>query len=185
LYYSYETIHAKYRTEVIKVSANVMELLMIVFNDKDSAKEALKELKGAQKEGLIEIVNAAVLDSNEKGKIHYKELADLKHRKKGRLLGGGAGVLLTVLGGPAGLLVSTAAGVVVGGGLSRLKDKGVPNDKLKDMASKLEPDSSALIALVEHVWVDKVIEEVAEYTKEVVKAELEQEVVDTLLEEGN
>lgn len=166
------------------MSANIMELIMIVFNDEDSAEKALKELNEAKKEGLIEILNAATLKSNEKGKIHYKELADLKHRKKGRLLGGSAGILLAIVGGPAGLLVSTVAGAAVGGGLSRLKDKGVPNDTLKEMAGKLEPNSSALIALVEHVWVDKVIEEVAEYTKEVVKEELEQEVSEALLEES-
>ena len=166
------------------MSANIMELLMIVFNDEDAAGEALKELKEAKKEGLIEIVNAATLKSNEKGKVHYKELADLKFRKKGRILGGSAGVLLALLGGPAGLLVSTAVGAAAGGGLSRLKDKGVPNKERKEMANKLEPNSSALIALVEHVWVDKVIEEVAEYTKEVVKAEMEQEVTEALMTEG-
>ena len=163
------------------MSANVMELLMIVFNDEDAAGEALKELKEAKKEGLIEIVNAATLKSDEKGKVHYKELADLKFRKKGRILGGSAGALLAVLGGPAGLLVSTVAGTAVGGGLSRLKDKGVPNEDLKEMANKLDPNSSALIGLVELVWVDEVIEKVAEYTKEVVKQELEQEVVDSLM----
>ena len=163
------------------MSANVMELIMIVFNDEGAASDALKELKKAKKEGLIEIVNAATLKSNEKGKVHYKELADLKYRKKGRILGGSAGALLAVLGGPAGLLVSTVAGAAAGGGLSRLKDKGVPNEDLKELAKNLEPNSSALIALVELVWVDKVIEEVAEYTKEVVKQELEQEVQDSLM----
>ena len=166
------------------MSANIMELIMIVFNDEDAAGEALKELKKAKKEGLIEIVNAATLKSNEKGKIHYKELADLKYRKKGRILGGSAGALLAIVGGPAGLLVSTVAGAAAGGGLSRLKDKGVPNDELKEMAGKLDLNSSALIALVELVWVDKVIEEVAEYTKEVIKAELEEEVTEALMEES-
>ena len=32
------------------MSANIMELLMIVFNDEDAAGEALKELKEAKKE---------------------------------------------------------------------------------------------------------------------------------------
>ena len=111
-------------------------------------------------------------------------MADLKFRKKGRVLGGSAGVLLAVLGGPAGLLISGVAGAAVGGGLSRLKDKGVPNDQLSKMAEALEPNSSALVALVELVWVEQVIEEVAEFTKQVVKEELEAEVAGTLLEEG-
>lgn len=163
----------------------ILDLLMIVFKDKDAAKQALDALKEAQKEKEIEIVNAAVLESDENGKTHYKELADLKFRKKGRILGGGAGVLLAVVGGPAGLLVSAVAGAAIGGGLSRLKDKGVPNDELKAMAEKLEPNSSALIALVELTWVEQVIEEVAEYTKEVVKHELTAEAAQTLLEEGD
>jgi len=161
----------------------IMDLLMIVFKDKNAAKEALDVLKGAQKEKQIEIVNAAILESDENGKNHYKELADLKFRKKGRILGGGAGVLLAVVGGPAGLLVSAVAGAAIGGGLTRLKDKGVPNDQLKEMAKKLEPNSSALIALVELTWVEQVIEEVAQYTKEVVKEELTADAVATLLEE--
>ncbi len=166
------------------MSANIMELLMIVFNDESSADQALKELKDAKKEGLIEIVNAATLKSDENRKVHYKELADLKFRKKGRILGGSAGALLAVLGGPAGVLVSAVAGAAAGGGLSRLKDKGVPNEDLKKLASKLDPNSSALIALVEHVWVDKVIEEVSEFTKEVVKAELESEITEALMQES-
>ena len=163
----------------------ILDLLMIVFKDKDSANEALDALKEAQKEKGIEIVNAAVLESDENGKTHYKELADLRLRKKGRILGGSAGVLLAVLGGPAGLLVSAVAGAAIGGGLSRLKDKGVPNDQLKEMAKKLEPNSSALIALVELVWVEQVIEEVAQYTKEVVKQQLSQDTVQALMAEGD
>ena len=162
----------------------VLELVMMVFNDKDAAKEAQKTLKEAQKTKEIEIINAAVLESDEKGKVHYKEMADLKFRKKGRILGGSAGVLLAVLGGPAGLLISGVAGAAVGGGLSRLKDKGVPNDQLKQMAEALEPNSSALVALVELVWVEQLIEEVAEYTKQVVKEELTADVTGTLLKEG-
>jgi len=162
----------------------ILDLVMLVFNDKDAAKKAQEVLKEAQKEKEIEIINAAVLESDENGKVHYKEMADLKFRKKGRILGGSAGVLLAVLGGPAGLLISGVAGAAVGGGLSRLKDKGVPNDQLKKMAEALEPNTSALVALVELVWVEQVIEEVAEYTKQVVKEKLTADVTGTLLEEG-
>lgn len=162
----------------------IMELVMLVFNDKDAAKQAQDVLKQAQKDKEIEIVNAAVLESDENGKTHYKELADLKFRKKGRILGGSAGALLAIAGGPAGLLVSAVAGAAIGGGLSRLKDKGVPNETLKEMASKLAPNSSALIALVELTWVEEMIEEVAQYTKEVVKHELSKEATEALFEEG-
>ena len=49
----------------------------------------------------------------------------------------------------------------------------------------LEKNESLIVALVEHVWIDKVIDEVAEYSAEVVRKELEDEVTQTLLEEEN
>ena len=163
------------------MSANVVELMLLVFKDESSAQEAMKTLKQAQKDEVIQIINAAELRKDDKGKVSYKEVADLKHRKKGRMIGAGTGAVLALLGGPAGLLVSAVAGGAIGGMVSRLKDKGVPNDTLKAWGQELEKGSSALVALVEHVWVDKVIDEVASYTASVVKQQLEEEAASTIL----
>jgi uncharacterized membrane protein len=167
------------------MSANVTELMLLVFKDEQSASEALKQLKQAQKEELIQIINAAELKKDEKGKVHYKEIADLQLRKKGRLIGAGTGAVLALLGGPAGLLVSAAVGAGIGGLTTRLKDKGVPNETLKEWANELDKGTSALVALVEHVWVDKVIDEVANYTASVVKQQLEEEASATILTVGS
>lgn len=167
------------------MAAEIMELLIIGFDDAKSADEALKELKEAQKEGLIEITNAATMSKDDKGKTHYKEIADLKARSKGRKIGGAAGALVFLLGGPAGIVLSTVAGVATGGLVSRFKDRGIPNEDLKEVADMLEKNESLIVALVEHVWIDKVIDEVAEYSAEVVRKELEDEVTQTLLEEEN
>lgn len=156
-------------------NAQVLEMVVLVFKDDQSGKAALTELKQAQKDGMIEIINAAVLQKDVNGKVKYQEEADLQLRKKGRVIGGVAGAALAILGGPAGLLVSTAVGVGAGGLLSRLKDKGVPNAKLQEVASALEAGTSALVAVIDHVWVQKVIDEVAEQTAQVVREELSQE----------
>lgn len=161
--------------------AQVLELLVLVFKDDASADEGLKTLKEAQKEELIEIINAAVLRKNADGKISYQELADLRLRKKGRMIGGVAGASLALLGGPAGLLVSTVVGAVGGGLLSRLKDKGLPNDQLKELADTLDVNTSALVAVVDHVWVQQVIDEVAEQTAQVVREQLSQEAQAAIL----
>lgn len=166
------------------MSAQVVELMLLVFKDEKAANEALNELKTAQKAGDIKIIDAAELKKDQNGKVSYAEVADLKLRKQGRIIGAGAGAVLALIGGPAGLLVSTVAGGVVGDLVSRLKDKGVPNDVLKQMAGELDKGSSALVALVEHVWVDKLINEVAEYTAATVKYELEQEAASTILTVG-
>lgn len=166
------------------MAANVMELIMVVFKSEDAEKKALDSLKAAEKEGTIEIVEAATLKKDANGKVSYWELADFNTRKKGTLIGAGAGVLLTLLGGPAGLLVSGAVGAGVGNLVARLKDKGVPNDTLKAWAEELDKGTSALVALVEHVWVDKVIDQVAEETASVVRKELEEEASATIVTVG-
>lgn len=158
-----------------------MELMLLVFKDENSAKEALNKLKEDQKAKLIDILDAAILKKDENGKVHYQELVDMEYRKKGLLVGGGAGVLLALLGGPAGLLVSAAIGAGAGGLVSKLKDKGVPNETLKEWANELDKGSSALVALVEHIWVDKVIDDVADYTASVVRKQLEDEAATTIL----
>ena len=155
--------------------AQVLEMIVLVFKDEKSGSEALKILNTAQKDGVISIVNAAVLKKDANGKASYSEVEDLRLRKKGRIIGGVAGAALALLGGPAGILISTAIGVGSGGLLSRLKDKGVPNDQLKEVASALDAGSSALVAVIDHVWVQKVIDEVALQTALVVREELSQE----------
>lgn len=161
--------------------AQVLEMVVLVFNNDVSAKDALQELKQAQKNGMIEIINAAVLQKDANGKVKYQEEADLQLRKKGRVIGGVAGAALAILGGPAGLLVSTAVGVGAGGLISRLKDKGVPNEKLKEVASALDAGTSALVAVIDHIWVQKVIDEVAEQTAQVVREELSKEAQAVIL----
>ena len=125
------------------------------------------------------------MSKDEKGKTHYKEIADLKARSKGRKIGAAAGSLVWLLGGPAGLVLSAVAGVAAGGLVSRLKDRGIPNKDLKEVSDMLEKNESLIVALVELVWIDKVIDEVAEYSAEVVRKELEDEVTQTLLEDEN
>lgn len=163
------------------MSADVTELMYLVFKSEESRKQAKDALKEAEKEDLIEIINAADLTKDDKGEVHYKELEDLKYRKKGRLVGSGVGAILGLVGGPAGLLVTTAAGAIAGGLISRLKDKGVPNEKLKAWAQELDKGSYALLVLVNHIWVDQIIKEVADYTASVVREELEQEASSFIL----
>lgn len=154
--------------------AQVLELLMVVFKDNKSADQALKEVKQAQSDGDIEIIDAIVVRKNEKGRISHKELADVRFRNKGRLIGGTAGAVVGLLG-PAGFLAATAVGAVGGGLISRLKDKGVPTQDVKTMAEALDNNSSALVALIDHVWVQKLIDQVAEETAQVVRQELNSE----------
>jgi uncharacterized membrane protein len=137
-----------------------VQLIVAAFKDEQTAKEALKALKQAQKEKLIKIDNAAVLRKDEKGKLHIKETADMGG-KKGAALGGVAGAVIGVIAGPA-LLVPAAVGALVGGLSARLRDSGFSDARLKTLGESLTPGSSAIIAVVEHRWVAEVEQAMAE-----------------------
>lgn len=131
-----------------------VQLIVAAFKDEQTAKEALKVLKQAQREKLIKIDNAAVLRKDEKGKLHIKETADMGG-KKGAALGGVAGAAIGVIAGPV-LLVPAAVGALVGGLAARLRDSGFSDARLKTLGEGLTPGSSAIVAVVEHIWVAEV-----------------------------
>ena len=136
-----------------------VQVIAAAFQDEQGAKATLKELKEAQKQKLIKIENAAVLRKDEKGKLHIKETADVGGGK-GAVIGGVAGAAIGLLAGPA-LVVPTAVGALVGGLAAKLKDGGFKDERLKQVGEGLQPGSSAIIAVVEHKWVDQVLNELA------------------------
>jgi uncharacterized membrane protein len=136
------------------MSDTPVQLIIVAFKDEKAAGEALKTLKQAQKEKLIKIENAAVLHKDAKGKLHIRETADLGG-KRGAALGGVAGAAIGVIAGPA-LLVPAAVGALVGGLTAKLRDTGFSDQRLKKVGEGLKPGSSAIIAVVEHTWVEQV-----------------------------
>ena len=151
-----------------------VQLIVAAFKDEESAKEALKTLKEAKKEGLIKIENAAVLRKDEKGKLHVKETHDM---------GGGKGAALGGVGGAAVGLIAGAAlagpvlfGALVGGLVAKLRDSGFSNKRLETLGESLQPGSSAIVAVVEHTWVAKVEEALAQAEADVMTAEIKADI---------
>lgn len=128
-----------------------VQLIVAAFQDENAAKEALNQLKQAQKQKLIKIEDAAVLRKDEKGKLHIKETADMGGGK-GATIGGVAGGAIGLLAG-ATLLAPVAIGALIGGLAAKLRDGGFPDERLKKVGEGLTPGSSAIVAVVEHRWV--------------------------------
>jgi uncharacterized membrane protein len=137
-----------------------VELIIAAFQDEKMAKQALNALKEAQRQKLIKINNAAVLRKDEKGRLHIKETADMGGGK-GAAIGGVAGAAIGLIAGPA-LLVPAAVGALVGGMSAKLRDSGFSDARLKALGARLTPGSSAIVAVVEHTWVDQVKKAMAE-----------------------
>lgn len=142
------------------MSETPVQLIVAAFKDEDTASQALKMLKQAKKDGLIRIQDAAVIRKDEKGKLRIKETADVGGGK-GAAFGGVVGAAIGLVAGPL-LVVPAAVGALIGGLTAKLVDTGFSDERLKQIGEALEPGSSAIIAVVEHRWVEEVRREMQE-----------------------
>jgi len=156
-----------------------IELIVAAFDNPDKAAEALQDLRAMQREGLVGIVNAAVLVKDAGGKTHLRETEDVR-APGGALFGAIAGALVGLLGGPAGAIVGAAAGAAAGGLAAHNIDMGFDDDVLKDIQSGLPANSSAILALISHEWVDKIIAELEALQARLYRQALKDEVLSQL-----
>lgn len=135
------------------MSGSPIEIIIAAFQDSQTASNALDVLRQARNEGLIKILDAAVLTKDEKGKVKIKDTANSRAGKRA-VIGAVTGGVLSLLAGPLGLMA--LGGGLIGGLGSKLRTSGFSGDRLKRVAESLTPNSSALIAVVEHTWVSQV-----------------------------
>lgn len=150
-----------------------IEIVVAAFPTEAGAKNALHELDAAKKQGVIGMKDAAVLSRDASDKLHIAESAD-KGLGRGALIGGVAGATVGILAGPVGW--AALGGAAVGGLAARLRDGGFPDERLRQMGEGLRPGSSALVAVIEHVWLGDVermlAEKGADLTTEAVAADI-------------
>ena len=135
-----------------------VELSVWAFDDEITAGNALKDLKQIQKDGIVKVLDAAVLVKDKKGKVSVKETENVE-AKSGALFGLITGGLIGLLGGVPGVIVGAAAGAGTGGVAASLIDLGFPKEFLQELQAGLQPGSSALVALVEPTWIDRLVNE--------------------------
>ena len=129
-------------------------LFVAAFVDERRADDALKGMKEAKKSGDFYFDDAAVVRSDDKGKIHITETGDMK-AGTGAGIGAIVGGVLAVISGPVGLAAGLLGGAAAGG-LAVLKDSGFSNESLKELGSALVPGSSAIVATTSKKFVEEV-----------------------------
>jgi uncharacterized membrane protein len=136
-----------------------VQVIVATFQNEEGAEDALEQLKEAHKEDVIDIENAALLRRDEGGELHLKEPRDM-HGGKGAAIGGVAGAVAGLLAGP--VVLAAGVGALIGGLAAKLRDSGFRDDRLKQLGEALTPGTSALVAVIEHTWVndaEKMLEE--------------------------
>jgi uncharacterized membrane protein len=157
-----------------------IQVIVAAFNTPDGAGKAMTDLKEGKKEGLIGIIDAAVVVKDAEGKLKIK---DAKHRStKGLITGGLVGGVLGLLLGPVGFLA--LGGGAIGALAGKIKGSDLKAE-MKDIGSALVPGSSAIVAAIEHKWVEQLESELAAEGARIVRDSIKQDIADQLKAGGN
>lgn len=139
------------------------ELIAAIYPTEDGAKNTFDQLQQMQKDDIIHIVDAATMRKEADGKVHTYQ-ADIPHAKSAAIKGGVIGAVVGVIFPPT-ILAATALGAVAGGIGGKTMNVALKADGIKQTANDLEPGTSAIIAVIEDKWVDKVVKGLEGYSK--------------------
>ncbi len=145
------------------------QVIVAAFDGMDSAKEAFDDLKQLEKEKSIKIENAAILRKDHDSKLHIRDVKDMTGTR-GVVLGGVTGAIVGVIAGPVGWVA--LGGAAIGGLVAKLKDGGFDNSRLEQWGDRLQPGTSALVAVVDHIWVRDVEAALKEKARDVMTLEI-------------
>lgn len=138
------------------------EILAIVLDKPTRAEQVLLALAHLQGEGKLQMHDAVIVTKDTDSRTRTVETIDMTPAK-GALAGSWWGLLAGLLvGGPvglAGVLGGAAAGALYG----KLVDRGLEDEWVQQMARWIDPDSSALLLLVESGFSPDVVEELRRF----------------------
>ncbi|MGF1506878.1 MAG: DUF1269 domain-containing protein [Anaerolineae bacterium] len=145
-----------------------VQVVAVQFEQEDTAKHILKELRALKREGMIRLIDVAVLEKDEDGNVSLKETADPDARQ-GALFGAVVGGLVGLIGGPVGGAAGAALGAATGGVTAARIDSGLNDEDLKALMDDVPPGSSAVVAIYEHIWMIKLARTMAAFDAEVLR----------------
>lgn len=146
-------------------------LVVIGYESDVKAEEVRLALIKMQQEYLIDLADAVVVVRDAEGKVALRQLYNLT--AAGAASGGFWGVLIGMLfWNPLfGFAVGAAAGALSGA----LRDVGIDDNFMKQLAETLKPGTAALCVLIRQMTPDKVVEEIQKYGGTVIKTNLSHE----------
>lgn len=146
-------------------SSAVYNILAFVLDGKDSAQEAVKEIKSSGSLDGYSIVAECTVEQDEKGKVHFQEPGK---GGAGATIGAVAGGLLALIGGPVGVLAMVVGGGVIGGVAGKYLGRPIDPSDIKEFGETLTPDTSAFLLLLEDKYSESVVDGLPDYNAKVV-----------------
>jgi len=145
------------------------ELIVIGYDSPEKAEAARTRLFGMAKEYLVDVGDAVIATTDEKGKIKLNQMVHLW--SVGASGGAFWGLLigLLFLHPLLGVLVGGAAGAVSGA----LSDYGINDNFMKDVAKILQPGQAALFIMANRANSDRVIQKLSEHGGKILRTNLD------------
>ncbi len=144
------------------------DLVVIEFDDEQTAFAMRAELAKMQKEYLIQMEDVVVVTKNEKGKVKLHQAVNLT--AAGAVGGSFWGMLIGMifLNPILGAAMGAGAGALAG----RLKDIGISDDFMKELSANLTEGTSALFILIRKSTPDKVLERLKGFKGKILQTSL-------------
>ena len=119
------------------------DVVVVTFDNQHEARELRQTLKTLQKDGLLDVEDAAVVVRDAEGKVHVDD--ETSHSTMlGAGVGGLAGIMLLWMFPVVGI----ALGAVGGAMTAHYLEMGIDKQFVKDVTAALQPDNSALLVVV-------------------------------------
>jgi uncharacterized membrane protein len=141
-------------------------LYAATYADRDGARADFDDLKAAEGPDLV-VAAAIVMSRDANGRVDVLESGD-GDTATGAMLGGGAGLVIGLFAPP--LLASTAIGAGIGALLGHLTKKHEEKELGVELDEYFPASSSAVVAVVDDVYLDRLEAVLAKASKRVSKA---------------
>ncbi len=123
------------------------------YSDADAAGKDFTALKAGENDGEYKVVGSVVMSRDADGKVTVDEQGDGR-TGGGAVLGGTAGLVVGLFAPP--LLAATAVGAGIGAVAGHLSKRHAEKQMGVELEEYLPPGSSAVVAVVDDEWADKV-----------------------------
>lgn len=146
-------------------------LAVIGYESEIKAEEVRLALLKMQKEYLIDLADAVVVVRDDQGKIRLRQMYNLT--AAGAVGGSFWGMLIGMifLNPLFGMAVGAGWGAISGA----LRDVGIDDGFMKNLAESLKPGTAALCVLIHQMTPDKVVEEIKPFGGTVIQTSLSHE----------
>ena len=146
-------------------TASVYHLVAVEFAGQDRARQVIDLVRKQHRGQDYQVAAWAVLEVDQRGKSHVTQSG---HGGMGAGVGAGAGVVLGLIGGPAGLLAWALGGALIGGLAGKFMGRGFDPDQLKAIGAGMQPNSSALVVIIEDSAAERFAAELGEPDAQVI-----------------